>query len=158
MTVESQSKYLEDYRQMERADFTHFSTMGTRWGDADAFGHINNILFARYFESARIQYFSDLLNLQFVNNTPSGMILADLKLAYLQQLHHPAELEVGSRVSRLGNTSMEMDAAIFIKGEDQPVNCSRAVLVWFDYVANKTQPIPDDARKKIVEFEQVKPI
>lgn len=154
----AKTKYLDDYRQMERADFVHFHAMPTRWGDADAFGHINNVLYARYFETARVDYFAELLDLQFVNNSPRGLILADLKLAYIQQLNHPAEMEIGSRISRMGNTSLDMDAALFIKGSDQPVATCRGVMVWFDYTANKAQPIPEEAREKIVGFERWKPV
>lgn len=152
------TKYLDDYRQMVRDDFTHFDTIPTRWGDADAYGHVNNVVYASYYETARVSYFADLLDMEFVGNSTRGLILADLKLAYLQQLNHPAEMEIGSRISRMGNTSLDMDAAIFVKGEQEPVSCCRAVLVWFDYVANRAQAIPKDARETVMVYERVKPV
>jgi hypothetical protein len=50
-----------------------------------------------------------------------------------------------------------MDAAVFIKGEDELINTSRATLVWFDYIANKNHSIPEDKRKLIIEFERLTP-
>ena len=155
--MKEKSKYIQDYRQMERSDFTYFFEMPTRWGDADAFGHINNTLYARYYESSRIDYFERLTGSIFTSDSSSGVILADLKLAFLQQLHYPAVLEIGSRISRMGKSSLDMDAAVFIKGEDELINTSRATLVWFDYAANKTYPIPEDKRKLIIDFERVTP-
>ncbi len=155
MSVES--KYLQDYRQMERSDFAHFMDMPTRWGDADALGHINNTLYARFYESARLAYCEDILQLEFVHGMTIGVILADMKISYLQQLHYPSEIEIGSRISRMGNSSLDLDAAVFIKGQDQLISTSRATCVWFDYSANKTGPIPDDKRKQIETFERIPP-
>lgn len=156
--MSKESKFLDDYRQMERSDFAHFLSENTRWGDSDAMGHINNVLYARYYESARTSYFGDLLDMSFVNKMPTGVILADMKIAYLQQLHHPAEMQIGARVSRLGNSSMQFEAAVFVEGNDQAISTSRATLVWFDYGQNKTLKIPEDIREKINEYEILLPL
>ena len=81
----AQSKHLTDYRQMERSDFVHFFELSTRWGDADALGHINNTLYARYYESSRLDYFEKLMGMHFTPALTSGVILADMKIAYLKQ-------------------------------------------------------------------------
>lgn len=153
----AESKYSQDYRQMERSDFTYFFEMPTRWGDADALGHINNALYARYYESARLDYFETLMDMHFTPELSSGVILADIKIAFLHQLHYPTKMEIGSRISRMGNTSLDMDAAVFIKGENEVINTSRATLVWFDYKANQNKTIPDENRKMITDFERVVP-
>lgn len=152
------SKFLDDYRQMERADFSYFFTENTRWGDSDAMGHINNVLYARYYESARVAYLDELLDMQFANKVPTGVILADMKIAYLQQLHHPAIMQIGARVSRLGGSSMHLDAAVFVEGNEQPISTSRATLVWFDYAQNKTLKIPADIRQTIIAYETIVPL
>ncbi len=155
MSVES--KYLQDYRQMERSDFVHFMDIQVRWGDADVFGHINNTLYSRFFESSRLTYFEDVSQLEFSYGMQIGIILADMKISYLQQLHYPAEIEIGSRISRMGSSSLDLDAAVFIKGQDQVISTSRATCVWFDYTANETRPIPNEKREKIVTFERIPP-
>jgi len=156
-TNKQNSKFLDDYRQMERADFSHFLTENTRWGDSDAMGHINNVLYARYYESARTSYFGKLLEMDFVNKMPTGVILADMKIAYLQQLHHPATMQIGARVSRLGGSSLHFDAAVFVDEHDQPISTSRATLVWFDYGQNKTLRIPQEIRQTIIDYETIVP-
>ena len=77
----TQSKHLEDYRQMERLDFAHFIDVQVRWGDADALGHINNTLYGRYYECSRLDYFESLMDMQFTQELTSGVILADMKIA-----------------------------------------------------------------------------
>ena len=153
----AESKYLEDYRQMERSDFVHFIDIQVRWGDADVLGHINNTLYGRYYESSRLDYFEKLLDMQFTQELTSGVILADMKIAYLKQLHYPAEIEIGSRISRMGNSSLDFEAAVFIKGSDDVISTSRATLVWFDYKGNQNKSIPDENRKTIIDFERITP-
>lgn len=153
-----ESKFLDDYRQMERADFKYTLIENTRWGDSDAMGHINNVLYARYYESARTSYFSQLLDMTFASKMPVGVILADMKIAYLQQLHHPAEMTIGARISRLGGSSLHFDAAVFVEGNDKAISTSRATLVWFDYAKNQTLKIPQDIRQLIADFEIIIPV
>ncbi len=155
--MEKASKHLEDYRQMERSDFNYFFQMPTRWGDLDALGHINNTLYARYYESARLDYFETLMNMHFSPELSSGVIHADMKISYLKQLHYPSELDIGCRISRMGSSSLDLDAAIFIKDTDEMVSTSRAILVWFDYKANVNKPIPDDKRQMIIDHEIIPP-
>ena len=157
-TSNTDSKFLEDYRQMERADFNHFLQENTRWGDADMLGHINNVLYARYYESARTSYLREVLGIDFINADKTGIILADMKIAYLQQLHHPASMKIGARISRLGGSSLHLDAAVFIEDNIQPISTSRATLVWFDYAKNEAIKIPDHDRKIISQYEIIPPL
>ncbi len=66
-------------------------------------------------------------------------------------------MELGSRISRMGNSSLVLDAAIFIKGSDTLINTSRATLVWFDFKANQKKPIPQQSRDVILAFESILP-
>ncbi len=151
------SNFSDNFRKMERGDFSYFLQENTLWGDADAMGHINNVQYARYYESARVAYFEELLGFKFVNKTPVSVITADLRVCYLQQLHHPSVMQVGARVSRLGNSSLHFDSAIFLKGQPQPISTSHAILVWFDFVQNQSFKIPQQTRQTIIDYETLIP-
>lgn len=125
-----------------------------RWGDADALGHVNNVQFARFLESGRVAYYHDVLKVNFAPDSKVSLILADLQMAYLQQVHYPADLEIGTRVSRLGEKSLGMQAAIFRSNETEPVLASHSVMVWFDYQSNASMRIPDPIRVVLKEFEK----
>lgn len=137
----------------KRSDFTHFVAIPVRWGDADALGHVNNVQYARYLESGRVAYYEDVLRLRFEPGGSKSFILADLQLSYLQQVHYPCELEIGTRVSRLGRKSLAMDASIFRRDEAEPVLASHSVMVWFDYAANRTEVIPQHVRDALSAYE-----
>jgi acyl-CoA thioester hydrolase len=138
-----------------RQEFRHFIPMTVRWGDMDSLGHVNNVQYFRYGESARIAYFEALEREDPNFWKEYGIILASIGCDFLAQLHYPAELEIGSRVTRLGRSSLQMTSAIF-QG-DEVVAVVRGVLAWFDYSQQKTLPIPESVRAWIRAREAVAP-
>ena len=139
----------------QRTDFAHVIRVPVRWGDMDSLGHVNNVKFFTYDEQARIEYFA-----AFTTAVPdfwktSGIILARIGCDFLSQLHYPATLDVGVRISRLGRSSMETQGAAF-EGE-RLVAVTQGVVVWFDYAAQKAAPIPDSVRALIRAREVLAP-
>lgn len=140
---------------MERSQFSHFYTMPVRWGDLDAYGHVNNVTFFRYFESGRIDYVEELMQMPITQ--AKNVILADIQCSFLQQLNYPATLEVATRIVRLGGASLHMESAIYRQGEDKAAATSKSVTVWFDFEAARAVRIPEEMRTKIREFERAAP-
>ncbi len=138
----------------QRENFRLFTPSPTRFGDCDMFGHVNNVQFARYYESGRLDYFDRVLDLRASAEPQQTLIIADIHILFLQQINHPCALEVGSRIGRLGNSSFDFEAAIFAPGENRPRSTARATCVWFDFGANRSLPIPDSARSIIQQFEE----
>jgi len=137
-----------------RTDYRLFTSTPTRWGDADALGHINNVMLLRYIESGRLDYFERLCDISLAAGLEKGFVIAGLEVGFISQVHHSSALEVGTRVSRLRNSSFDVEASIFQPGDDSPVLTTKAVCVWMDLVNNRSQSIPDDVRQTIINFEQ----
>ena len=144
-----------DAGDFRRDGFRFFTPTPTRWGDCDMLGHVNNVEYLRYYESGRLDYFHRVLDIETGAELDDNLILADIRVAFLRQIHHPTALEVGTRVSRLGNSSFTIESAIFAPGEDQPRSAARAISVWFDYRADRSKPIPLAARQTIERFEGI---
>ncbi len=140
---------------MSRADFYHLFPIEVRWGDADAMGHINNVQYLRYLESGRVAYCETVMDLFLHAGMGAGWILADMQCSYLQQVNYPAKLEVGTRISQIGNKSVTILADIFRQGEPESVLSSKGVMVWFDYQQQTTESIPARVRQMVVEFEKL---
>ena len=134
-------KTSKDYR---KSDFKLFIDYKTRWKDMDCIGHVNNATFLTFVESARLE----LVQKWGYENVP--IIMASIKIDYLQQLKHPADLEIGQSVSRIGNTSFDILTGIFKKSDDFPITISTTTLVCFDY---KTQK-PIKVHREILDFEK----
>ncbi len=144
-----------DPERFRRGQFRHFTPSPTRWGDCDRLGHVNNVLFVRYFETGRLDYMLKVLDIDTRAGLDSSLILADIHVTFLSQIHHPTALEVGSRISRLGNRSFDFESAIFAPGEDAPLATARATCVWYDYRADRSVPIPARERQIIQQFEGI---
>ena len=140
---------------MRQSDFRHFFELVVRWGDMDVFGHINNVHYFRYLESARIAYLQDALGLSLM--AEESVILADIQCSFLHQLHYPAVLEIGTRVSRIGASSIRLASAIYSKDKSTPVATSTGVLVWFDRLQQRSKPVPAAVREKAMSFEVLPP-
>lgn len=139
-----------------RSDFSHVTRIVVRWGDMDTLGHVNNAKFFTYDEQARLEYFQLFDGVVPGMWTQQGLILAKLGCDFLQQLHYPATLDVGLRISRFGRSGMETVGAMF-EGE-RLVAVTAGVVVWFDYQLQKTAPIPDAVKALIRQREVLAPL
>jgi len=120
--------------------------INTRWRDLDAFGHVNNATFATYVEDARISMFKRW-NLSQVSGSRS-IIAASLKLDFKQQLSHPSEIIVGQRISRIGTTSFDIQAAIYKKDSPNAPICETLLTcVCFNYDEQKSVSVYSEIRK-----------
>lgn len=138
-------------------DFAHLIAMPLRWGDADMLGHINNVQYFRYAEEARVTWFEQLFPDLAGAWDVEGMILADMQCRFIRQLHWPQALQVGVRAKRLGRSSITHEYGYFIQGEAEPVATGSSVVVWFDYAAQRSIPLPPARRQAIIDFERMPP-
>ena len=128
---------------VKRSDFKSFFDMKTRWKDMDALGHINNATFLTYLESGRIE----LVKKWDFKKPP--FIQASTKIDYLRQLSHPASLQIGQKISRVGHKSFDILTGIFEEGEEKPVAQAVTTFVGFDYESQKTVSVPEVIRQAL---------
>ncbi len=126
--------------------FHTVTRLPVQWGDQDAFGHVNNVVYFRWLESARI----DLLNAcpSSVSMTASGLgpILASIQCDYRRQLRFPDTVWIGSKVARVGRSSVELEHVIVSESQGVAAASGKCVIVVFDYTNQRVSRIPDDLR------------
>ena len=130
-----------------RQDYRHWTPLQVRWGDMDALGHVNNVVFFTYDESARLAYFGELMKDDPKFWKDYGLILAHIECDFIAQLKPPATLDVGFRISKAGRTSLQTEAGMFLG--DELIAITRGVVVWFDYASNTSLPVPEDVKARI---------
>jgi len=123
-----------------RPGSTHAVELPLRWGDADALNHLNNTLYFRLMEEARMQMlYAAGLSLP----ADAGPILAHASCDFLRPLTYPATVRVLHKLTRIGRSSMEFELTLERKGDDRgPYATGRNVLVWIDYLGNRSEPWP----------------
>lgn len=134
-------------------DYPIILTLPILWGDQDAFGHVNNVVYFRWCESARVAYLNDTGLQALMSQANLGPILASIKCDYLRQLNFPDTVRIGARVTRIGNKSVSMEHAIFSDSLQAIVAKSDSVVVLFDYSQQKSCAIPANVRDKIAAVE-----
>ena len=139
---------------MNKLDFSHVIELPVRWGDADVYGHINNVSFVRYVESGRVAYVDDVMKLSLTANMDAAWVLADIQCSFLQQVEYPTLLEICTRVKKLGTKSITLETGLYRQGESEPVLTSVAVMVWFDFKAQKAAAIPVGQRETMKAYEK----
>jgi len=123
------------------------------WGDQDAFGHVNNLSYLRWAETARVEY---LVRVGIWAPLPPqgvGPILASLSCDYRKPVNHPDTVHVGARVAHIGNSSFKMDHIIVSEALGCVVAEISSTIVVVDYARGKTVRVPDEARKAIEKLE-----
>jgi acyl-CoA thioester hydrolase len=118
-----------------------------QWGDQDAMGHVNNVVYFRWFETARIDFLDQFRTTVKMDKTGVGPILASIQCDYRRQLHYPDNIYVGSKVSRIGRSSVGVSHAIYSEALGAIAAEGTSVLVIFDYAANRSVRIPDELRE-----------
>lgn len=123
------------------------------WGDQDAFGHVNNTIFFRWFETVRIAYTSRIGLSEWYQSRRIGPILASVSCNFRRQVRFPDTVLAGARIERLGRTSLTMSHALFSQAQDGRVGDGSSTIVLFDYNSNTPFPIPDELREAIGAIE-----
>lgn len=132
------------------AEYPFHYRIEVRFRDLDALGHVNNAVYATYFESARIAYYQRLVGGSLDR---LGIILAELTISYKAPAHFGDELLVGVRVSRIGGKSFTMDYAIARVGDGALIATGQSVLVAYDYAAGCSVPVSDEFRARVAELQ-----
>ncbi len=125
-----------------------------QWGDQDAFGHVNNTVYFRWFESARIAYFMRMGLVAFQSNDRIGSILASSSCDYRRSITFPDTVHVGIKVTRIGRTSIGFAHRIVSEAQGMLAAEGTSTAVIFDYEARRPHPVPEAVRRAIEVMEK----
>jgi acyl-CoA thioester hydrolase len=136
-------------------DFNFYHPIEVRYGDLDPQGHLNNAKYLTYMEQARIAYIKRLRLWGSGSFMDIGIILADAQITFLAPVLFAQPVQVGVRVTRLGNKSLTMIYRLEDAGTGAELATGTTVLVAYDYHSGQTIPVPDSWRRTITEFERL---
>lgn len=123
----------------------HTMTVPIRWGDMDGMGHVNNTLYLRYMETARIKMMEDQGFLTDRNG--EGFVIANIFCNFIQQLEYPGDVLVKSYVGSIGNASFDLYHEMLRTDSGEKVFANGGeTMVWVDFPKQKSLPLPDDLR------------
>jgi acyl-CoA thioester hydrolase len=123
------------------------------WGDMDAFQHVNNTVYFRYFESARIAYFEAIDFMGLMRETGVGPILAAADCRFKIPLTYPDRVSVGTRVVATGEDRFTMAYGVISHRHGKIAATGEGEMVTFDYNKNRKALLPDVLKKRIDAVE-----
>jgi acyl-CoA thioester hydrolase len=129
-----------------------------QWGDQDAIGHVNNTIFLRWMEVGRIAYFSAIRLRHAVVGEGEGPILASVTCNFRRQVTFPDEVHVGTRVTRIGTSSIQIEHAIASVRHGAIVADGHSTIVHYDYAGGRSSPVPAEVRRAIEELQAGAPL
>ncbi|MCQ4224096.1 acyl-CoA thioesterase [Stutzerimonas stutzeri] len=128
-----------------RRDYKHFQPITTRWHDNDIYGHVNNVVYYGFFDTAVNNYLIQQGGLDIQDGDIVGFVVSSA-CDYFASIAYPDLIEVGLRVARLGSSSVQYELAIFREGEQEACAAGRFVHVFVERASNRPTAIPGRLR------------
>jgi acyl-CoA thioester hydrolase len=129
----------------ERAAFPVFRMITTRWMDNDHYGHVNNVIYYSWFDTAVNGYLLETTGLD-TRSLPAIGLVVESGCRYFAPLSFPDTIEVGLSVERLGERSISYQLGVFRAGEPQAAAVGHSVHVYVDRMTRTPTPIPEPIR------------
>ncbi|MEC8940572.1 MAG: thioesterase family protein [SAR324 cluster bacterium] len=123
------------------------------WGDMDSFQHVNNVIYFRYFESARIQYFEAVGLMDIVEQLGVGPILGSTSCRYRTPLTYPDTVYVGAKITEMHEKRFTMEYLIVSEQHPETVAEGSGVVICYNYQKNQSTQIPEVVHHAIEKLE-----
>lgn len=131
-----------------RDAYAHFTRIGTRWSDNDAYRHVNNVVYYGFFDTAVNQRLIEAGALDLEASPAVGLVV-ETQCRYHAPISFPDVVHVGLRVAKLGRSSIRYELAVFRNDEPQASAEGHFVHVYVDRVTNRPVPLPAAVRAAV---------
>jgi acyl-CoA thioester hydrolase len=132
----------------KRDGYKWFTDITTRWMDNDVYGHVNNVVYYSYFDTAANLYLIREGGLDIAGSSAIGVVV-ESKCSYREPIAYPADVRAGLRVDKLGNRSVTYGIGIFSDKNDVAAASGTFVHVFVDRVSRRPVAIPEEIRKAL---------
>jgi acyl-CoA thioester hydrolase len=124
-----------------RSAYKVFRTIGTRWMDNDVYGHVNNVVYYSWFDTAVNAYLIEQGALDIHHGETIGLVI-ETQCNYFSPLAFPQTVEAGIRVAKLGTSSVRYEVGLFAQGEPLTAAKGHFVHVYVDKLTRRPSPLP----------------
>jgi acyl-CoA thioester hydrolase len=129
-----------------RSAYRTFRSIGTRWMDNDVYGHVNNVVYYSWFDTAVNAYLIEQGALDIHQGDTIGLVI-ETQCNYFAPLAFPQTIEAGLRVARLGASSVRYEVGLFAQGEALSAACGHFVHVYVGRDDRRPRPLPARLRE-----------
>jgi acyl-CoA thioester hydrolase len=126
------------------------------WGDMDAHGHVNNVIYFRYMENARVEFYRRIGKYEFEERTGITLVVKSTSCRYIAPLSCPDRISIGARVADINDEQILMQYIIVNAGTNQVAALGDAAIVALQAGDRSRVPFPEELRARILELQQGK--
>jgi acyl-CoA thioester hydrolase len=134
---------------LPRAHYRVFRTIGTRWMDNDLYGHVNNVVYYSWFDTAVNGWLIEQGVLDIHAGEVIGLVV-ETHCNYFASLAFPQTVEAGLRVAHMGTSSVRYEIGLFAQGAASTAACGHFVHVYVDRHTRRPVPLPDALRNALL--------
>jgi acyl-CoA thioester hydrolase len=134
--------------RLSRAAFRRFERIDTRWHDNDVFGHVNNVVYYAFFDTAVNRFLVERGLLDVKTSAVIGLV-AETRCTYFESLAFPDRVEVGIAIERMGTSSLTYLLGVFREGAEMAAAQGRFTHVYVDRRTQRPVPVPEAIRSAI---------
>ena len=134
-----------------RDQFKFFLDIQTRWADNDIYGHVNNVTYYSYFDTAANALLIQKTDFD-IHHSPIIGLVVNSSCHFLEELTYPEIIEVGVAIAKIGNSSLSYDLAIFKQGKTEASAQGQFVHVFVERETKKSTPIPQKMRDALQDY------
>lgn len=131
--------------ERRRGDYPVLRTITTRWEDEDVYGHVNNVVYYSYFDTAVNGYLIEATGTDTRELDAYGVV-AETGCRYLRELRFPGDVQAGLAVTKLGRSSVVYEIGLFQGDSDEPAAVGKFVHVYVTGAERTVTPVPDVVR------------
>ena len=125
------------------------------WGEMDSLQHVNNTVYFRYFESARMAYFNRIGMWKYMEETGTGPILASTECRFRIPLTFPDTVSVGTRIPKIEEDRFLMEYRVVSHRFQKVAAEGEGIVVSYDYRSKKKVPLPEELKRRILDLESL---
>ncbi|OAN44796.1 thioesterase [Paramagnetospirillum marisnigri] len=137
-----------------QSDYPYRVDIQTRWSDNDMFGHLNNVVYQRFFEFIVVDFLRGPCGIDLMN-APVITFAAESTCKFLRPLSYPTGVVAGIRIDQMGRTSARYGLALFEQGCDEAAAEGHWIHVFVERDSGRPTPIPDDIRAVFERFRRI---
>ncbi len=132
-------------KTLNRGDFPWCLTLATRWADNDQYGHVNNVTYYSYFDTAVNRHLIEVAGQNPQGDGPIGVVV-ETGCRFLRPISFPDMIEVGIRIIKFGTSSVTYHLGVFVSDHDMPAAVGHFVHVYVDRKTFRSVAVPPDLR------------
>lgn len=133
-------------------DFPVVLEASIAWGEMDAYQHVNNVVYFRYFENVRIVCFDQLRMMEHKEQSDIGPILASTQCRFKIPLTYPDTISIGSKIEKLEEDRFIMKYLVVSHRLQKVAAEGEGLVVFFNYKENRKAPIPEELKQRILHM------